>query len=75
MTNADAEDWRFSLADDGRWYVFEPADAPPRAQLTVLEEDGYGGHEPVISAFFSPYDISELGEYCTQLADYLKGTR
>lgn len=77
ITAAHADEWRHQLADGGRRYVFEPETGlfGPRARLTVYEENGSGGWEPVIGATFSASVIEEFGDYLRRLADYLKGTK
>ena len=77
LTETSIEDWRYQLADGGRRYVFEPEIGlfGPRGRLTVFEEDGAGGWQPVIGSSFSATAIEEFGDYLRRLADYLKGKK
>lgn len=77
ITAAQAEEWRYDLPGDGRTYRYEPITGlfAPRARMTVLEEDGAGGWQPVIGDTYSATAIEEFGDYLRRLADYLKGTK
>ncbi len=77
ITGAQADEWRYQLADGGRRYVIEPETGlfGPRGRITVYEENGTGGWEPVAGNTFSASVIEECGDYLRRLADYLKGLK